>query len=197
MVVVGKFQRRLVRTKTSLHLTSFCFVSADCYTIYNTTIILSHKRHDEKHCSVAIQSVKTGKYLSCRRASIATRFNSAFAEFRKKRGHFETFTMIILPEDGCVIFKSHNSLFLAINDTFHSCEFKSCSSRDEFGMPEKGRWTIIAKPDGRVGMRNTAASIARSFGATGQLAWGIIWFFVDPLGALQEAGTFVPRLGSE
>ncbi len=113
--------------------------------------------------SVAIQRVGNGDYyLSCRRRWL----NYADAEWRQEIGEYETFQMITVPRDNSVIFKSHNDLYLAVNETIHTCQFKTCSSKDEFDLPLKGRWEILdcSKPRAgdRDGQRNTARSILRN-----------------------------------
>lgn len=90
---------------------------------------------------VAICHAASGKYLSCRRWCFAT--NSALAEFRTERDEFESFTMIHAADDNSYIFKSHNDLFLSVNETFYTGAFKSCRNRDEKGRPFKGRWELL------------------------------------------------------
>ena len=67
--------------------------------------------------------------------------------------------MLVNPDDNSVMFKSHNDLYLAINDAFHTCAFKSCRERDNSGFPIKGRWKILQQPDSRVGVIDTRARI--------------------------------------
>ena len=106
--------------------------------------------------NVAIYHVATGKYLSCRRKRVVT--NSALAEFRNNRDEFESFEMIYA-SDHSFIFKSHNDLFLAINQTFHTGAFKSCRNIDEHdGRPLKGRWNCD-EDIARTGTKDTTGRI--------------------------------------
>ncbi len=115
---------------------------------------------------VAIQKVgKKKKYLSCRRKSLANMRQCALAEWRGKIGEFETFQMMLIPHDNSVVFQSHNGLYLSVNETFYTCEFKTCSSKDEYGFPLKGRWEILGcagRGGMRIGERNTAGVMTRN-----------------------------------
>lgn len=82
------------------------------------------------------------------------RHQFALAEYRRELLEFETFDMIptTVPsstqDNGCVggssfVFQSHNDLFLAVNETFKTCEFKTCKGQDGFGIPIKGRWELL------------------------------------------------------
>jgi hypothetical protein len=113
---------------------------------------------------VAIRHVASGKYLSCRRWCFLT--NSALAEFRTERDEFESFTMIYAADDNSYIFKSHNDLFLSVNEKFYTGAFKSCRDRDrdENGRPFKGRWELLDCDTEitRKGTKDTTLEILRS-----------------------------------
>ena len=112
------------------------------------------------HRNVAIYHVATGKYLSCRRSCHLGFGKFALAEFRKERTKYESFEMIYASDHSC-IFKSHNDLFLAINQTFHTGEFKSCRNRDgDDGRPLKGRWNCDENFT-RTGTKDTTGRIIR------------------------------------
>ena len=123
-----------------------------------TDVVEEHDRVIIIRRNVAIYHVATGKYLSCRRSFHLGLGKFAPAKFRKERTKYESFEMIYASDNSC-IFKSHNDLFLAINQTFHTGAFKSCRNIDEHdGRPLKGRWNCD-EDIARTGTKDTTGRI--------------------------------------
>lgn len=81
--------------------------------------------------SVAIQSIRTGKYVSCRRAVLLPTVGwTALTEYRSDLGQYEKFILEQDSTSGLYTFRSHNGLYMSINRTFYTVEFRG--ENDEF-----------------------------------------------------------------
>eukprot|EP01083_Nonionella_stella_P151776 485520_1 len=71
--------------------------------------------------------------------------------------------------DHFATFKSFNDYYLHYNETFHTGAFKTCTARNENGLPMKGRWKLFDCSNGiplMTGEKNTARQISKKITGT-------------------------------